>query len=441
MRAFLAVGIVLLTAGGASAQAPARVPCSSIGGSEAGLWCVPIAAPTPTPSPAPTPCEPRIVDGLVADQCARPMTALAKPGYLQAVTDPEFGTRIVRLSALPASDGENAVVKPAYSTQSAWNADESLLLLWRRGGNGRRYQLLDGKTYAWKREVLLATTDIEAALWSPTDPDALYYPTNTRTPPALMRYTPSTGAVTVQRSFSDCPGSELSLGSDPGSTSWAAAAVVALMCGERKFLYSIGLDMVLGAATTPGRLVPMASASGTMAAWWGMVHDHLLRPLRALDIKSPAEHASIGFSAASGHDIYNTVAFDPGPGGSGVGSLVSIDMATGASKVIVGPATGWPYPPSGTHISSSAWKAPGKVAVSIVGNPAGQRVLDQELLLADIDTGEVRRVAHHRSHAGEGPWGYWGEPHAVISPSGKRILFASDWGGGPTVDTYVVELP
>lgn len=426
-----------LLAHNALAQTPTPVACSAISGlSDGRLWCIPLA---PTPTPTPSVCVPRVVNGLVADQCPRPMTMLAKPGYLETVTDPEFGTRITRISAETAADGENAVVKPAYSTQQSWNADESLLLLWRRGGNGRRYQLLDGRTYQWKREVLLATTDIEAALWDPVNPDALYYPTNTRTPPALMKYTPSTGAVTVQRSFSDCPGSELSLGSDPGSTSWGAAVVVALMCGERKFLYSIGLDMVLGSTSASGRLAPMASASGTMALWWGTVYDHMLRPQRALDLRSPAEHASLGFS--NGHDVYNTVAFDPGSSGTGIGTLVSYDLTTGTGKVIIGPSTGWPYPPSGTHISSAAWKAPGKVAVSVVGNPSGQRVLDQELLLADVGSGEVFRLAHHRSHAGEGPWGYWGEPHAVISPSGKRVLFASDWGGGPTVDTYVVELP
>jgi hypothetical protein len=29
----------------------------------------------------------------------------------------------------------------------------------------------------------------------------------------------------------------------------------------------------------------------------------------------------------------------------------------------------------------------------------------------------------------------------VISPSGTRVLFASDWGNGKSVDAYVVELP
>ena len=39
------------------------------------------------------------------------------------------------------------------------------------------------------------------------------------------------------------------------------------------------------------------------------------------------------------------------------------------------------------------------------------------------------------------PDAYWAEPHTVPSPSGTRALFASDWGGGASVDTYVIELP
>ena len=36
---------------------------------------------------------------------------------------------------------------------------------------------------------------------------------------------------------------------------------------------------------------------------------------------------------------------------------------------------------------------------------------------------------------------YWAEAHAVPSPSGTRICFASDWGNGTTVDAYIIELP
>ena len=37
-----------------------------------------------------------------------------------------------------------------------------------------------------------------------------------------------------------------------------------------------------------------------------------------------------------------------------------------------------------------------------------------------------------------------GEPHAVICPTGTRVLYASDWSGaqdGHSIDCYVVELP
>jgi hypothetical protein len=84
------------------------------------------------------------------------------------------------------------------------------------------------------------------------------------------------------------------------------------------------------------------------------------------------------------------------------------------------------------------------VFVSTVGNTSGAGLLDLEMLVADTNTGTVCRIGRHRS------WGksntqldepYWAEAHMVPSPSGTRAVFASDWGNGTTVDTYVVELP
>ena len=153
---------------------------------------------------------------------------------------------------------------------------------------------------------------------------------------------------------------------------------------------------------------------------------------------------NFGRSPRSGHDLYASVVFDPpadGRSADDVGTLVTHDMATGERRVIVGLATGFPYPPSTTHLSAVSVGNPGWVAVSVVGDPRGAGVLDNELLLGNVDTGEVCRVAHHHSHAGEGQWGYWSEPHVVVSPKATRLLFGSDWGNGKSVDTYVVELP
>jgi len=396
------------------------------------------------------PLESRAQDlcaGLVTDKVAHPMTALAKPAVGQAVTDPQFGTTIRRITAAPAG----GAIVPVYSTIAAWNADESRLILYNVGSN--RHQLYDGKTYQFIRTLgLVSPTDLEHVLWDPADPDVLYYPSNYNAIPVLYRYRVSTDTNEVVRDFTGlsgmCPRGNwniiLSLGNDPMYLSWAnGSKVVGLQCGQAfKFLYDIQTDTVLGSmSVAPTWFAPQPAPSGQLAYGDGNVYNSSLQVVRALDLASPLEHASLG-QLANGHDTYNAVVFEPGVSGYNVGSLVTFDMTDGSWRVIVGEATGYPYPPTNAHISAMAYKRPGYVSLSVVGNPSGAGVLDQEILLADTNVGgTVCRVAHHRSWAQFGSAGYWAEPHAVISPSGTRILFGSDWGNSGTVDAYVVELP
>lgn len=374
------------------------------------------------------------------------MSPLQKPDLGQAIRDPDFGTLIRRITAVSTSEGDNAIIKPAYGTVQAWNADESLLILWHRG---RGHELYDGRTYQFIRSLeFVSPSDIEQILWDPTDPDVLYYPSKYNAVPNLMRYRMSTGRSEVLRRFEFCPvdwGRTLSLGSDPMYLSWGPdRKVIGLMCGEEKFLYDVVSGRVLGRARVATANAPQPGPGGRLAYLDGRVYDEHLEVQRTLPLANPYEHASIGRSAMSGHPLYNAVVFDPPVGGSDetdVGSLVRFDMATGERRVIIGMATGFPYPPGGTHISAIAHRNPGWVAVSMVGDPRGRDLLHNEILLANVDTGGFCRLAHHRSFAGEGRWGYWAEPHVVISPTGTRLLFGSDWGNGATVDTYVIELP
>lgn len=422
--------------GGSPSPSPTAVP-------------TPAATAPPSTDPLPSPgSSGNLCEGLVQDLGPRPMSPLSRPDVGAAVVDPEFRTRIRRITGVSPAEGANAIIKPMYSTIPAWNADESRLILWHRE---RGHELYHGRTYQFIRPLrFVSPSDIEQILWDPVDPDLIYYPTNYNAVPNLMRYRVSTDTSEVLKHFDICPtgdwGKTLSMGSDPMYLSWGPSSkVIGLHCGELKFLYDIPNDRVLGRATVAARIAPQPGASGQVAWFFdGSVYDSALRPLRRLALRSAIEHSSMGRSQATGHDVYNTVVFDAPPGGSevaDVGTLVSFDLQTGLRRVVVGPGNGYPYPPSGTHISSVALKRPGWVAVSIVGDPRGRALLDNELLLANVDTGMVCRVAHHRSAAGEGRWGYWAEPHVVISPTGTRLLFGSDWGNGPTVDAYVVELP
>ena len=369
-------------------------------------------------------------DGLVTDTSRHSMTSLSKPGLHESVTDAEFGTRIVRVTDV-ASETGGEVLKPLYSTVQAWSADESHLVLYEVGGGHRLY---DGHTYEFIRRLDINPPDLEQVYWHPRDPDVLFYADGND----LVEYSVSAGQKTVVHTFSGCR--SVSAGGDPMYIAWDGQTF-AFLCentGEA-FVYHLDTNTE-SQGIRSADLGPQVAPSGNTVYLAGDVYDGEMNFLRTLDLANPYDHASLG-QYANGHDTLNIIVFDS-VRGSGIGTLVVYDMTTGEDRVIIGEETGYPYPPSDTHISAVAHQAPGWVAVSVVGNSRdGREVLDNELLLADTNSGEVCRIAHHRSKGKSGPQGYWAEPHASISPSATRVLFASDWGGGATVDTYVVELP
>lgn len=393
--------------------------------------------------------------GLVTDQLNHPMTALANPPVGGTVTDPEFGTTIRRIT----DAGSTGRIVPAYSTIPAWNADESYLILYhttaQSGGtvpHGSGHQLYNGKTYQWIKKLNFVPPDLEQFYWDATDPNVFYY-IGSRT--QLMKYTinPDPAAAdtkTLVHDFSNICSGSVNGGNDPMYTSWDSD-VIGLQCDTGSstfgFAYRFSTDTVGDTLPLIHTTAPIASASGGYVFLAngtndGEVLDFNMNLVRTMNIANPFDHASLG-RLENGHDTHNGVAFD----GSPVGSLIVNDMTLdptdpNATRVIIGQDNGWPYPPSGEHISSVAFKRPGWVAESIIGQgpPYGQRVLANELVLANTNPGgSVCRVAHHRSTGN----GYWAEPHVVISPRGTRLLFGSDWGDSASngVNTYVVELP
>lgn len=374
---------------------------------------------------------------LISDKAPHPMTPLRKPEYLETVLDPEFGTKITRITDVTDSGG---VIKPLYSTMPAWNADESLLLLWHRGVG---HELYEGRSYRFIRVLDIKPRDIEHVAWHATDKDVLFYPTNFKQGAFyrdLIKYYVSTGRKDTLRSFNDLVprGYGFSFGSDPMWSSWDSK-IFGLCDRENKyaFNYNIHTGEVGRILNDTEALAGAPSPNGELFYLNGNVYNFNMDFLRALDLYDPREHATLGM-LANGQQIYYTVAFTQGST-SGIGTVVAHDLESGKNAVIVGPATGWPYPPSGTFLSALITKRPGWLIASIVGFKAdGQAVLDNEILLVNANTSTVYRVCHHRSKARQGFTGYWGEPHAIPNPNGNRIVFASDWGG-KNVDTYIVE--
>jgi hypothetical protein len=386
--------------------------------------------------------------GMISDLQPHTMTALSKPAVGATVTDPQFNTTIRRITGVSA---QQAIV-PMYSTISAWNADESRMILYQVGSG---HQLYDGKSYQKIQALNINPADVEQVYWDTSNPDLLYYVDGQ----VFTRYHVSTGAKDKVHDFSSlCGSNKPSNGDDPMFTSWDSHRL-GLVCGTKVFVYDQSNDTVLGPITTSGSSVVQVAGSGTLGfaeAGTGQIFSvSPLQMVRSLTLQNPYNHASLG-QLANGHDTWNGAVYDDGndDAKSNVGNLVTWDLTNGSGSAIIGPKTGYPYPPDG-HISALAYRQPGWVFVSTIwvnksfdgsGTPPTPGLLDLENLVANTNTGAVCRIGRHRS------WGktnttltgvisYWAEPHTVPSPSGTRAVFASDWGNGNSVDSYVVELP
>lgn len=402
--------------------------------------------------------------GLVGDKSSHPLggnyPAIAVG---QSFVDPNFRTAIRRVTNIRADGRGGTAVKTAYSTISAFNADESYLILYRVGVG---HELYNGRTYAFIRKLGdLPTADLEQFYWDTTRPNIIYG-ASART---LYRYdvdAPAGSRLTALRDFSaQCGTKTLSGGSDPFFSSWdsrlfgMACTTSGVMFGYDPAANTLGATSAATEPRADSSSSPQASPSGrrlflnTPQSWGTAVrlYDRNMVRGAVLDQGSGHEHASVNM-LSNGNDSYLAVQFDAGPSGTGVGTLVqwNLDAAANSSgripgRVIVGPATGYPYPPGGTHIGATAFNRTGFTGVSISGTGSGSTVLDNELLYVDTDpstnpAGSACRVGHHRSNSDS----YWAEPHATLSPSGTRIVFGSSWGNSADsapVDVYVVELP
>jgi hypothetical protein len=426
---------------------------------------------------------PNIASQIVCDASSHPMTAQVKPALFNSYVDADLGGTVRRITDAQLYfpnevDHSKWVIVPMYSTVPAWNADESYLLLYTRA-NGGTHLLLDGKTYRLIKKIDVPASDVDQLLWDQTNPRIFYYastyPEKPTSPAALYSYDVTTDKITLIRDFRDAGCNAVT---EPISLGHAAYMswdplnqYLGFQCAIQghedanaiRFIYNLTTNKVTGlihyACGFNGKpacngLAWSSGADGLLGEFLGQVYDNKFVLQRSLGLTSIAEHNSQG-SSLSGHDTWNGVVFDSPTGDNG--SFVQVDETTGALTVIIGPKTGWPPPRSLTHNSAIAFQKPYQVAISSVGGaPWGQGVLDSEIVIADIGQGAngtnvICRPAHHRSEAGNAPgcsatpqhdcWGYWGEPHVTQSPSGTRLLYASDWLAGASVDSYVVELP
>ncbi len=409
----------------------------------------------PTVDPLPPQPVANLCNGYTENDLSnRPMPSLTRPQPGASYQDPIFGSNITRIT--DAGSISSGVMRNLYSTIQAWNADESKMILWHRGEG---HYLYDGNSYQLIGQLNIAPADIEQVYWSQTDPDTFLYvnvavgvtvttPTGPRrlNGKELIRYSVSNDHYTIIKEFNDqCPSDPVTAGNDAQMIS-DDSDVIGLRCGDQGFSYQVSNDQITALAGDADFAAPQPFPSGDRFYHRGRVLNEDLQVERSLSLGAVNEHANLG-KLDTGEDAYFSVGFNRNSSGScdgAIGSLVVHDATSNECSVLVGPATGYPFTLSGTHVSALASKNPGWVAVSSIGfGVEGDSLLEQELYLANTHQNNrtVCRIAHHRATGRRGSIGYFAEPHPIISPSGTRILFNSDWNDSGQVDAYVLELP
>ncbi|OYV29597.1 MAG: hypothetical protein B7Z79_10160 [Thiomonas sp. 20-64-9] len=429
---------------------------------------------------------------------------LAKPAKGQTVTDPDFGTKITRITDCLA-DFKNLCVAPAYPTAMAWNADETRFVLYAPGstmqsGGKQGWAMYNGTTYAFIKFLDINPGDVEQFYWDHQDPSTLYYIDNhsigSTVVADLTAINVETGVKTVEYSFlPNLPASwpktgpvrcgyPFALGINAkGERIWGLGAG-----GIPNVNGQLGLN-VFGFNQTTKQMVfydtnyvAQAQARGTtpfpLLSGQGWVapdpasQNSTTGRVFILDINGKYvrtvnfdayEHCDTALNAA-GHDMLVGSQFNRATGGNG--NVIAADLNTGAVQNLVGesssPAFG--YPTTGSLTGSTAWKNPMWIATGMTGDIYGTgnngptanptTLLDQEIMLTNLTTGTSYRFAHHRStgnYSNAPQSNYWAQTNVTLSTSGTRILFQSDWGNGDpsspvldpnaAVDTYVIELP
>ncbi len=378
----------------------------------------------------------------INDLALHPMQDIAKPAYLNTIIDPSFGTTIRRIT----NAGTGNVIVPMYSTVQAWNADESLMIVYDQSNS--EHQLLNGMTYEFLRYLDdFYPNDLEQIFWDFNDPDVLYYLDGINND--FVKYTVSNQTkevlVNLETVTTNCNGG-FNMGNDVQMMSWDSD-IFAFRCNnDAVYHYKISTAQLTEFNISDvAYTAPMPGPSGNLFYHRTNVYDAAGNFVLELN-ESSTEHSCLG-KLANGNDAHFAIAFAQGPDGGCIGDIIAHDMTTGNCFPIISQSQGYDYPQSGTHISALSHKNTegGWVAASMMGyDKDGQSLLDQELVIAKAEEGNVKvcRIGHHRSD--EDDVDYWGEPHACISPSGTRVLFASDWSGaedGQSIDCYVVELP
>ncbi len=371
-----------------------------------------------------------------------PIQEMAKPGYLQSVTDPAFGTKITRITGDVGSSIQNVsgevwrnVARHGYSTRQPWNADETIIYLDRhktQGGSWGASLFLNGETYEVIKEANVPGAN--ETRWHPTNPDLMLLLRDD----GVYTWSYSTGNTTQLMSLSGYSG----LGTGHTGNYSSDGAKIGVFANRA----SDGKRVVFALDFANNIKHPDIDFTGIDIDWLSM------SPL--------GNYIMVNGDYGNGSDrskIYDLSGNQVGPYWSEYGRPSHFDLAidqegyevaVGVSKsnpddgrvikrrLIDGQVTvltpgGYASHASARSINRSGWV----FTISTENQNWGPYF--NEILGVKLDGSRVERIAHARNHLMDE---YENQAQVCPSPSGSRVLYASNWSSTTfPVHTFVVD--
>ena len=385
----------------------------------------------------------------VTDWTPRPKSALAKPGYLQTVAEPDFGTTITRITGDPGTPIGNGVAGnwPAvayhnYPKDPVWTADQALLVLKTMSGvpSPGAALFLDGSTY---RVLFSRTGPAGGGEWRlhPTLPDVAVYLNangsvghwNVRTNVSTLKFSAPAGAYSgANLSWPEAnvsyDGRWVTVQATRNSDGRKVAYTVDIGAGTKGAdidLAAFGVGAVDWVSVSPLGTYVVVSAVIDGAGYRVKAWDRATGRQVQYWTTHPLGHADIGIDQAG-----REVVFGGANGSVNAKQFVTLDLASGAVAV-QSPPTSYNWHASTRSNLRRGW------GYAVTNDYTGT-ALDGEIYALKLDgsRGIERYGRYHGVNSR-----YDDAPKAVPSPDGKRLLFASNWGSttGP-IQAYVLDL-
>jgi len=384
---------------------------------------------------------------VVTSTGARATTALAKPGYLQSVLEPDFGTTITRITGDPGtpigggvSGTWPTVAYHNYSKDPVWTADQRLLVLKQMKGTGFTL-FLDGATYQplfsrggppgggeWRLHPRLADVAVSLA------PDGAVRHWNVRTNTGTVRVPAVAGYGSNEMGPSE--------GNLSADGRYLVAKAVRASDGH---LVARVLDVDGGSA---GPVIDLTAAGVTDLDWvsvsagggyvvaYGVIDGARQRTrLWSRATGAPVGywqdytfgHYDLGLDAAGNEVAFGAVGQSPY-----AHHFIARRLDGGAITDLTGAVTSYNW-----HAGTRSTARPGWGYAAT--NDRTGYAFDGEIYAVNLaGGGRVERYAHHRANNTD----YDSAPFPTASPDGKRVVFASNWGSSTSrpVQTYVVDI-